>query len=115
MGISPQDFSKIFDRYYRVESNNMRHISGFGIGLYVSAEIIRRHGRRIRAESETGHASTFYFSLALNWYSQITTFPRIKKIKNPAAENLAAKAVNFSVAAAKISVFNTFCGLAFRL
>jgi PAS domain S-box-containing protein len=65
MGIAPHDLDKIFDRYYRVEANHTQHISGFGIGLYLSAEIIKRHGGRIWAESEIGKGSTFYFSLPL--------------------------------------------------
>lgn len=63
MGIKPEDLSYIFDRYYRVETNHTRHISGFGIGLYLSAEIIKRHGGEIWAESELDKGSTFYFSL----------------------------------------------------
>jgi two-component system sensor histidine kinase VicK len=50
MGIKAGDLDKIFDRYYRVETSHTRHISGFGIGLYLSAEIIRRHDGRIWAE-----------------------------------------------------------------
>lgn len=66
IGIKPGDADKIFDRYYRVENNNTRHISGFGIGLYLSAEIINRHGGKIWLESEPGKGSTFYFSLPSN-------------------------------------------------
>ncbi|UOE52075.1 PAS domain S-box protein [Mucilaginibacter sp. SMC90] len=65
MGVDAQDLPRIFDRYYRVESNHTRHISGFGIGLYLSAEIIRRHEGQIWAESESGVGSVFYFSLPL--------------------------------------------------
>jgi len=65
MGIKEQDLDKLFDRYYRVESKNTTHISGFGIGLYLSAEIIQRHNGKIWAESETGVGSTFYFTLPL--------------------------------------------------
>ncbi|WP_374949945.1 PAS domain S-box protein [Mucilaginibacter sp.] len=65
MGLSHADQEKVFDRYYRVESSNTRHISGFGIGLYLSAEIIKRHGGNIWLESEPGQGSTFYFSLPL--------------------------------------------------
>jgi PAS domain S-box-containing protein len=65
IGIKPSDANKIFDRYYRVESSNTRHISGFGIGLYLSAEIVGRHGGRIWLESDPGKGSTFYFSLPL--------------------------------------------------
>ncbi|MDB5144550.1 MAG: sensor protein [Mucilaginibacter sp.] len=65
LGIRPEDRDHIFDRYYRVESNHTRHISGFGIGLYLSAEIIQHHQGKIWVESETGKGSTFYFSLPL--------------------------------------------------
>jgi len=63
MGINPNDMEKIFDRYYRVETKYTQHIAGFGIGLYLSAEIVRRHDGRIWAESEPGVGSIFYFSL----------------------------------------------------
>ncbi len=65
MGIKEQDLPKIFDRYYRVETSHTRHISGFGIGLYLSAEIIRRHDGQIWAESESGTGSVFHFSLPI--------------------------------------------------
>jgi len=65
MGIKAQDIDKLFERYYRVSTNHTRHISGFGIGLYLSAEIIQRHGGRIWVESESGVGSTFYFSLPI--------------------------------------------------
>ncbi|MCX2483357.1 ATP-binding protein [Pedobacter sp. MR2016-24] len=66
MGIKPEDLEKLFERFYRVESNNMQHISGFGIGLYLSSEIIERHGGRIWAESELGKGATFFFSLPVS-------------------------------------------------
>ena len=63
MGIPPQDVPHVFDRYFRVESKYMAHISGFGIGLYLSAEIIKQHQGKIWVESEPEKGSTFYFSL----------------------------------------------------
>lgn len=65
MGIKKQDLEKLFDRYYRVETKHTAHISGFGIGLYLSAEIIYRHDGKIWADSESGIGSTFYFTLPL--------------------------------------------------
>lgn len=65
MGIKPDDISRIFDRYYRVEGGHMYSISGFGIGLYLCSEIIHRHHGEIWAESEFGKGSTFSFSLPL--------------------------------------------------
>jgi PAS domain S-box-containing protein len=66
MGIKPTDIGKVFDRYFRVETSHTQHISGFGIGLYLSAEIIQRHEGKIWVESESSVGSTFYFSLPLN-------------------------------------------------
>lgn len=65
LGIKPADLERIFDRYYRVETSDTRNISGFGIGLYLSAEIIERHNGKIWAESEIGNGSEFYFELPL--------------------------------------------------
>lgn len=65
IGIKPQDIDRLFERYYRVESPNIHYISGFGIGLYLSAEIVERHNGRIWAESEFGKGSTFYFSIPI--------------------------------------------------
>lgn len=65
IGINQQDMERLFDRYYRVQSSDTRHISGFGVGLYLSAEIIQRHGGSIWAESEKDKGSTFYFTLPL--------------------------------------------------
>jgi len=62
-GIKSRDIKKIFDRYYRVESDHTQHVSGFGIGLYLSAEIIHAHEGEIWVESESGKGATFYFSL----------------------------------------------------
>jgi signal transduction histidine kinase len=61
IGVFPGDLEKLFERFYRGENNNT--ISGFGVGLYLCAEIIRRHSGQIWAESEIGKGSIFYFSL----------------------------------------------------
>ncbi|MBB6130369.1 chemotaxis protein CheB [Mucilaginibacter lappiensis] len=65
LGIAPQDHAKLFDRYYRIESEQTQNISGFGLGLYLSAEIIQRHKGKVWVKSEMGKGSTFYFSLPL--------------------------------------------------
>ena len=65
MGIKPQDIDRLFERYYRVENKNTQMVSGFGIGLYLSAEIVQRHNGRIWVESEIDKGSTFYFTIPL--------------------------------------------------
>lgn len=65
MGIKQSDLEKIFDRYYRVESSHTQTVSGFGIGLYICAEVVKRHNGNIWVESEKGIGSTFSFTLPL--------------------------------------------------
>lgn len=64
IGIAAKDIGHLFERFYRVDTGS--HISGFGIGLYLSAEIIEKHNGRIWAESEHGHGTTFFFELPLH-------------------------------------------------
>jgi two-component system CheB/CheR fusion protein len=65
IGIKPRDQEKIFQRFYRAEEDQSRNISGFGIGLYLSSEIIQRHRGKIWVKSVEGEGSTFYFSLPI--------------------------------------------------
>lgn len=64
-GIKEEDKKALFERYYRVETSYTKHISGFGIGLYLCAEIVGRHEGRLWVESTEGEGSTFFFSLPL--------------------------------------------------
>nr|WP_315423139.1 ATP-binding protein [uncultured Pedobacter sp.] len=66
IGIKEDNIPKLFDRFYRVESSDTKTIAGFGVGLYICAEIIQRHGGKIWAESKLGQGSTFYFSLPIS-------------------------------------------------
>lgn len=63
IGIKPEDQAKLFERYYRVEGNRITGVSGFGIGLYLCAEIIERHDGKIWVESDPGKGSAFTFTL----------------------------------------------------
>ncbi|WP_431291792.1 ATP-binding protein [Pedobacter sp. P26] len=65
IGIQAHDLEKIFYRFYRVESHQTKTISGFGIGLYLSAEIINLHNGKIWVESKYGEGSTFHFDIPL--------------------------------------------------
>ena len=61
VGIKKEDIDRLFERYYRVENNGT--VSGFGIGLYLCVEIIKRHKGKIWVESDLGRGSTFHFSI----------------------------------------------------
>ena len=61
-GIPPGVQNYIFDRYYRVPGKQSRQ-EGFGLGLYISAAIIRQHHGIIGVETTAGEGSTFYVLL----------------------------------------------------
>ena len=61
IGISAENQQHIFDRFYRVKESSHK-FSGLGLGLYISADIIQRHGGTIGVVSDT-NGSEFYFTL----------------------------------------------------
>jgi two-component system sensor histidine kinase/response regulator len=64
IGIHPEQQNNVFDKFYRVEETAI-HFQGLGIGLYISAEIIRRHGGTLGVNSVFGEGSEFYFNIPL--------------------------------------------------
>lgn len=65
IGIPEEKHSRIFEKFFRVEDHSFQ-FSGLGIGLYISSEIIRRHGGRIGVKkNKEGSGSTFYFVLPI--------------------------------------------------
>ncbi len=63
MGIPKDQQSKVFERFFRVTGEVENTYAGLGLGLYISAEIVKRHEGRIGLISDKGKGSTFYFEL----------------------------------------------------
>jgi PAS domain S-box-containing protein len=63
-GISKKDVPFLFDRYFQVKKDR-NYTKGLGLGLYISATIIKQHDGHIGVESEPGNGSTFWFTLPL--------------------------------------------------
>lgn len=63
IGIPQEQHSKLFERFYRVSTDS--YFPGLGMGLYITSEIVKRHGGEITVESEEGKGSTFIVSLPL--------------------------------------------------
>jgi signal transduction histidine kinase len=66
IGISKENIARVFDQFYRVSTAEAYSYQGMGLGLFISAEIIRQEGGKIWVESEENLGSTFRFSLPLN-------------------------------------------------
>jgi len=63
IGINPEDQQKLFRRFFRIRNEKAKMVSGFGLGLYIAAEILRCHNSTIEVESTEGRGSAFYFVL----------------------------------------------------
>ncbi len=63
MGISPDNLTHIFQKFYRVDNSQTRTIGGTGLGLYIVKERTEAMGGKVWAESAFGEGSTFYVSL----------------------------------------------------
>jgi signal transduction histidine kinase len=59
IGISPEDQSRLFQRFFRVRSAETRKISGSGLGLSIAKTIVDAHGGRLLVESQPGKGSRF--------------------------------------------------------
>ena len=65
IGIPESEQQKIFEKFYRVEENSV-HFNGLGIGLYICATVIERHGGNIGVKSSPTHGSEFYFTIPID-------------------------------------------------
>lgn len=57
VGISPEDVEHIFQRFYRGKLASS--FSGTGIGLFISAEVVKEHQGEISVKSQPGVGTTF--------------------------------------------------------
>lgn len=63
IGIPAGERSRIFDRFYRVESALSRRTQGAGLGLFLAKSVVEAHGGQIWVSSKPGQGSTFVFTL----------------------------------------------------
>jgi Histidine kinase-, DNA gyrase B-, and HSP90-like ATPase/His Kinase A (phospho-acceptor) domain len=62
-GISTENLDLVFERLAQVKTSTEASRSGLGLGMFISKELVTRHGGQIWVESELGHSSTFSFTL----------------------------------------------------
>jgi PAS domain S-box-containing protein len=63
-GIPSAKQKNLFERYFRVATSGIQY-SGLGLGLYINAEIVKRHEGEIGVNSSINQGSTFWFTLPL--------------------------------------------------
>ncbi|MGF7077697.1 PAS domain-containing sensor histidine kinase [Mucilaginibacter sp. UYCu711] len=65
IGVPKENQASLFKRFSRTGHEKARKIEGFGMGLYIAAEIIKAHDGQINVSSTGDDGSTFYFDLPL--------------------------------------------------
>jgi signal transduction histidine kinase/HAMP domain-containing protein len=63
IGMSPRDMGQLFEKFYRVDRDEVRRAGGTGLGLYITKRLVEMHGGHIWAESWPGVGSVFCFTL----------------------------------------------------
>ncbi|ELY1978291.1 HAMP domain-containing histidine kinase [Flavobacterium psychrophilum] len=63
IGISKNNHSLLFDKFYRVEQGNLHNVKGLGLGLYYVNQIIKAHKGTIMVISDLGKGAIFNISI----------------------------------------------------
>lgn len=65
VGVTPEEQSLLFDRFFRARNRATREAAGAGLGLTITQTLVQLHGGNISVQSKPGHGSTFTFTLPL--------------------------------------------------
>jgi signal transduction histidine kinase len=57
-GIPPEHLSRVFERFYRVDTGRGRDTGGTGLGLAIVKHLVEAHGGRVAATSVVGRGTT---------------------------------------------------------
>jgi two-component system, chemotaxis family, CheB/CheR fusion protein len=69
IGIPDESQKMLFQRFYRSANPMISTFPGLGLGLYIAAEIVKRHNGNIKVESQEGKGSRFIVTLPLDGQS----------------------------------------------
>ena len=67
-GISSEEISKIFERFYKVDKSRSYDVKGAGLGLYIVKTVIEMHSGTVSARSEEGKYTEFTFTIPTGGY-----------------------------------------------
>jgi signal transduction histidine kinase len=65
IGVTPDDQSHLFERFFRAANTRQGQVPGTGLGLYIARAIVEAHGGRIDVESSLGEGTRFCVDLPL--------------------------------------------------
>lgn len=66
IGIPFEDTKSLFNKFFRADNAQKTVTEGTGLGLYITKNVIQRHGGEIWAESQINRGTTFYFTLPVD-------------------------------------------------
>lgn len=64
IGIKPEDISKLFKEFERIEEERNRNIEGTGLGMSITVQLLELMGSKLQVESVYGKGSKFFFELS---------------------------------------------------
>ncbi|MDR1132594.1 MAG: response regulator [Synergistaceae bacterium] len=82
IGIKNVDVGMIFQPFAQTDKYMNRSVEGTGLGLPISARLVKKMGGELKVRSEYGHGSTFYFSIEVKAASSMS----LAYVLNPASK-----------------------------
>jgi len=108
IGIKPEDRSKLFSEFERIDDENIRTIEGTGLGLPITMKLLSLMGAELKVESEYGKGSVFSFDLSQAVVKEPAGQKQEEKenVQKPSADGRSFTAPNVQVLVVDDSLIN---------